>query len=143
MANRIKRSLHLTTLLCLIPALSGCAMLGLTVPAAAIGSGTAGLNYSLTNVAHKTISYPVADVEASLKEALQKMDIQEMERTAKDGTVSFMVVTDKLRIYIDLETVTRTVTSIAVNAKKGLYLKDNATATEIIVQTEKNLEAKQ
>ena len=125
-----------------MPALSGCAMLGLAVPAAAVGSGAAGVNYSFTNVAYKTISYPAADVEASLNEALKKMDIKKMERTEEEGRISFTVVTAKLDIYIDLEKVTRTVTSIEVNAKKGFFLKDKATATEIIVQTEKNLEAK-
>jgi len=34
------------------------------------------------------------------------------------------------------------VTSIHVNAEKGVFVKDKATATEIIVQTEKSLEVK-
>jgi len=34
------------------------------------------------------------------------------------------------------------VTKIEVNAKKGFFLRDKSTATEIIVQTEKNLEEK-
>jgi hypothetical protein len=120
MANIVKRFFDPTTLICLIPALSGCAMLGLAVPAA-VGSGAAGVNYSFTNVAYKTISYLWQMSRPHSNEALQKMDIKEMERTEEDGKVSFMVVTGKLNIYIDLEKVTRTVTSIKVNAKKGSF----------------------
>jgi hypothetical protein len=114
----------------------------LTVPAAAVSGGAAGVNYSVTNNAYKTISYPFADVEAALNKALKKMDIKETKRQKEEGKVSVAAVTRDLDIHIDLEKVTPTVTKIEVNAKKGGFIKDKATATEIIVQTEKNLEVK-
>jgi hypothetical protein len=120
---------------------SGCSLLGFA-GATALSSGAAGVNYTITNVAYKTMSFPAADVETALNKALIKMDIKKMERTAQEDKISVTVVTANLAIYIDLEKVTPTVTSIEVNAKKGFFLKDKATATEIIVQTEKNLEAK-
>jgi hypothetical protein len=141
MTNSVKSFFNLSTLLCLILALSGCAVLGLA-GATAVSGGAAGVDYTFTNVAYKTISYPAADVEAALNKALKKMDIKKMKRTVDEGKVSFTVVTSNLDIYIDLEKVTPTVTSIEVNAKKGIFFKDKATATEIIVQTEKNLEVK-
>jgi hypothetical protein len=141
MANLVKSFFKLSTLLCLVLALSGCTLLGFA-GAAAVSGSAAGVNYTFTNVAYKTISYPVADVEAALNKALRKMDIAKMERTVEEGKISVTVVTRHLNIYIDLEKVTPTVTSIAVNAKKGVFFKDKATATEIIVQTEKNLEVK-
>ena len=142
MANSIKNFFKLSTLLSLVLALSGCALMGLAAAPAAVSSGAAGVNYSFTNNVYKTISYPVADVEAALNKALKKMDIQKMERRAGEGKISVKVVTSHLDIYIDLEKVTPTVTNIEVNAKKGVFFKDKATATEIIVQTEKNLEVK-
>jgi hypothetical protein len=114
---------------------------GRVVPATVSG-GAAGVDYTLTNNAYKTISSPVADVEAALNKALKKMDIKETKRKAEEGKVSVTAVTTNLDIYIDLEKVTPTVTNIEVNAKKGVFFKDKATATEIIVQTEKNLELK-
>jgi len=87
MANLVKSFFKLSTLLCLILALSGCAMMGLAVPAAVSG-GAAGVNYTFTNIAYKTISYPVADVEAALHKALKKMDIKETKRMADEGKVS-------------------------------------------------------
>jgi hypothetical protein len=139
MANSVKSFFKLSTLLCLILALSGCALMGLAVPAAAVSGGAAGVNYTFTNNAYKTISYPVADVEAALDKALNKMGIKETKRKAEEGKVSVTAVTGHLDIYIDLEKITPTVTNIEVNAKKGILFKDKATATEIIVQTEKNL----
>ena len=142
MVNSVKSFFRLSTLSCLVLALSGCAVTGLTVPAAAVSGGAAGVNYSFTNNAYKTISYPVADVEAALNKALKKMDIKETMRKNEEGKVSISAVTSSLDIFIDLEQVTPTVTNIEVNAKKGVFFKDKATATEIIVQTEKNLEVK-
>lgn len=142
MANSVKSFFKLSTLLCLILALSGCALVGLTVPAAAVSGGAGGVNYSFTNNAYKTVSYPIADVEAALNKALKKMDIKETKRKKEEDKVSISAVTGTLDIYIDLEKVTPTVTNIEVNAKKGVFFKDKATATEIIVQTEKNLEVK-
>jgi hypothetical protein len=142
MANLVKSFFKLSTLLCLILALSGCALMGLAVVPAALSGGAAGVDYTFTNNAYKTISYPVADVEAALNKALKKMDIKKTKRKAKEGKVSVTVVTDNLDIYIDLKNVTPTVTNMEVNAKKGVFFKDKATAAEIIVQTEKNLEVK-
>ncbi len=142
MANSVKSFFKLPTLLCLVLALSGCATVGLAVPAAAVSSGAAGVNYSFTNNAYKTISYPVAEVEAALNKALKKMDIKETKREKEEGKVSVAGITSTLHIDIDLTKITPTVTNIEVKAKKGLFLKDKATATEIIVQIEKNLEVK-
>lgn len=141
MANLVKSFFKLSTLLCLILALSGCALMGLAVPAAVSG-GAAGVDYTFTNIAYKTISYPLADVEAALYKALKRMDIKETKRATEEGKISVTAVTGNLDIYIDLEKVTPTATSIEVNAAKGVFFKDKATATEVIVQTEKNLEVK-
>ena len=138
MANLAKRLLKLTTLLCVILVLSGCAMIGLAVPTAVSGCAV-GIDYTFTNIAYKTICYPVADVEAALHNVLKKMDIKETKRETEDGNVGVTAVTGKLNIDIKLEKVTPTVTRIQVNAKEGFIFKDKATATEIIVQTEKKL----
>jgi hypothetical protein len=141
MANLVKRFFKVSTLLCLILALSGCALCLGVIPAAVSG-GSAGVEYTFTNSAYKTISAPVADVEAALHRALKKMSVKETKRKAKEDKVSVTGVAGNLDIYIDLEKVTATVTKIEVKAKKGVFFKDKSTATEIIVQTEENLEVK-
>ncbi len=132
MKNLLKKSL--LTLLAL--QLSACALTPLAVPVAVSGSA-AGIGYTLTNVAYKTISRPEADVEAALRKALKKMDIREKKREASNGVVKVSAETEKLTITIELEKITPTVTRISVDAVKSILVKDKATATEIIVQTEK------
>jgi hypothetical protein len=141
MAKLAKNLFIITTHISLVLVLSGCAATGLAVPAALSG-GMAGVNYSITNVAYKDISHPLADVEVALRKALKKMDIKETDRKAEGSEVNITAITHDLDIDIDLKKVTPTVTSIHVDAKKGVFFKDKATATEIIVQTEKNLEVK-
>ncbi len=136
----LAKSLFITTvLISLALIISGCAATGLAVPAALSGS-VAGVNYSITNVAYKDISHPIAGVEVALHKALKKMDIKETDRKAEEGEVDITAITRDLDIDIDLKKVTPAVTSIHVNAKKDVVVKDKATATEIIVQTEKNLD---
>ena len=88
------------------------------------------------------MSYPFNDVEVALNQALKKMDIKETTFKYNKDNISISAVTETLHIYIDLVKITPTVTKIEVSAKKGLFLKDKATATEIIVQTEKKLVVK-
>lgn len=140
MTNMVKGFFRRAAFFCLVLLSSGCALSSLAVPAAVSG-GAAGVNYSLTNIASKTISYPVADVEEALYKAFSKMRIKRLRREASAGIVSVVASTSRLDIDIDLERVTPTVTNIRVNAKKGLFLKDKATATEIIAQTVDSLEA--
>ena len=142
MANLVKSFIKVSTLLCLIPALSGCALCLGGAVSASVSGGAAGVDYTFTNSAYKTISAPVADVEAALHRVLKKMSIKETKRKAKEDKVSITGVTGHLDIHIDLEKVTATVTKIEVSAKKGVFAKDKSTATEIIEETEKNLEAK-
>ncbi len=142
MTNSLKSFFELFTLLFFIQGLLGCAALGLTVPAAAVSGGAAGVNYSLTNSAYKTMSYSLADVETALKKALKKMDIKETKIERGENEVSVSAIAGHLDIYVELKKITPTVTKIEVTAKKDVVIKDKATATEIIVQTEKNLEVK-
>ncbi len=141
MANLAKSLFIITALISLVLIISGCAATGLAVPAALSGS-VAGVNYSITNVAYKDISHPIADVEIALHKALKKMEIKETDRKAEGDEVNITATTRDLDIDIDLKKVTPTVTSIHVNAKKDVVVKDKATATEIIVQTEDNLKGK-
>ncbi len=126
----------------LIGGLSGCAGLGLTTSAVAVSGGAAGVDYTLTNNAYKTFSYPIAEVRAALQKALRKMEIGETNSMQGEDKISISAATKDLNIDIDLEKVTPTVTKIEVSARKGVFFKDKSTAREIIVQTEKNLEVK-
>ncbi|HMK55128.1 MAG TPA: DUF3568 family protein [Dissulfurispiraceae bacterium] len=115
---------------------SGCASVMLT-------GASGGIAYTLTNVAYKTVSYPIGAVENSVHRALQNMGIDELERKGGDAGVEIIAETRELRISVELDIVTPRTTKISVGAsKKGLFplIKDKATATEVIEQTVKSLE---
>lgn len=119
--------------------LAGCEVLPLALPIM-ISAGGGGVAYTVTNIAYKTVSRPIKQVESALHAALKKMEIKEVKREVTDEGVSVNAATERLEIYIDLEKITPSTTRIKVNAKRSKIFKDKATATEIITQTEKILE---
>ena len=139
--RRCVKKLFLWALCALWPVFfTGCELLPLAASPIVVSGAGGGVAYTLTNIAYKTVSYPIGNVEAALKRALKKMGIKEGERKSTNGVVTINTRTEKLVIEIELERVTPRTTRIKVNAKEGLVLKDKATATEIISQTEKVLE---
>lgn len=123
--------------------ISGCGALPITLAGALpmmVSGASGGVAYTFTNTAYKTFSYPIEAVEGSLHAALIKMDIKEVDSKVKDDGIDITAKTRKLKIYIWIEHVTAFTTRVKVNAKRGAFLKDKATATEIIVQIEKELE---
>lgn len=111
---------------------SGCAALAIT-------GGGLGVGYTFSNIAYKTVNYPIDKVDKAILEASRKMDFKIIDNSETDEGRTIKAATGKLDIYIDLEKVTSTTTRITVNAKDGIIFKDKATATELINQTEKIL----
>ena len=86
MDSRIKifrRSIALGTLLLL----AGCGALPVTItaliPSVLSGAG-GGVAYTVTNIAYKTFSYPIEEVEGANRMALEKMGIEAVERKHKE-----------------------------------------------------------
>ncbi|MFQ5586889.1 MAG: DUF3568 family protein [Thermodesulfobacteriota bacterium] len=137
------QSLKKLIVLSLLLVITGCGALPIAItaliPAVLSGAG-GGVAYTITNVAYKTFSYPIEEVEGANKKALEKMDIEVVERKHKEDKVKITAETKRLKIYITLEIITPATTKIKVNAKRMVVLKDKPTATEIIEQTGKFLE---
>ncbi len=128
-------------LFCLLTfSLNGCAPVGLTLfgVGAGVATGTS-VSYTLDGVAYRTFTAPLPQVESATRTALNKMGIK-IEGTAKteQGKVIKAIGNDR-EIEVELEMVSAKTTRIRTVAKQGVFLKDRATATEIILQTEKIL----
>jgi len=136
-----------TAALLLALLLSGCGALPVTLPSllvpAAVSGAGGGIAYTFTNIAYKTTNHPIGKVRVALRQALRKLAITVKEEKDLDAIIRVRAATERLRIYIDLERVTEKATRIRVNAKRGLILKDKATAIEIITLTEKFLQEKE
>jgi hypothetical protein len=119
----------------LVAALSGCAAVALT----AVGVGMAtGVSHTLGGIVYKTFAAPQPKVRRSTVAALGRMQIKVVE-AKQDGNKEVITARASDRnIEVEIESLTPNTTRVAVTAiKDGGIIRDAATATEIILQTEK------
>lgn len=115
--------------------LGGCAAVALTT----LGVGMAtGVSHTLGGIVYKTFTAPHANVKKATLGALNRMQIQV---TGAKRSGSSEVITARAGdrdVEIELEALTPNTTRMLVTARKdGGMLRDGATATEIILQTER------
>lgn len=117
---------------------SGCTPVAVT--ALGIG-GAVGVNHTLSGIVYKTFTEPLPKVKRATLTALQQMAISvEKSETTEQGEI----ITAKARnraIEVELEALTPKTTRMRVTADSDGIFKDAATATEIILQTERALPA--
>jgi hypothetical protein len=120
--------------------LNGCAAVGLTLfgVGAGVTTGTA-VSYTLDGIAYRTFTASLPQVEHATLLALSKMGIK-VESTQKidEGEEIKAKAVDR-QIEIELQAISSKTTRIRAVAKEGVFFKDRATATEIILQTERIL----
>ena len=117
--------------------LTGCDPITLT----ALGVGAAaGVQHTLTGIAYKTFSQPLPKVRTAVNGALSTMDIKIGATEKIDNGVRIKARAADRDIEIDLEALTSKTTRMKSTARNGLFM-DSSTATEIILQTEKQLGA--
>ena len=120
--------------------LQGCAAVGLALfsVGAGVTTGTS-VGYTLDGIAYRTFTASLPQVENATRTALDRMGIK-IEATSKvDQGKAIKAIASDREIEIELEMVSAKTTRIRTVAKQGLFFKDRATATEIIMQTEKAL----
>jgi hypothetical protein len=130
----------LPLLILLLSPLSGCAAVGLTLfgVGAGVTTGTA-VSYTLDGVAYRTFTASLPQVETATLSALKGMGIRvEGREKSEQGKLIRATGADR-EIEVELEVISSNTTRIKTVAKQGVFFKDRATATEIILQTEKAL----
>ena len=115
--------------------LGGCVAVGLT----ALGVGMAtGVSHTLSGIVYKTFSAPSSSVETATRSALSRMQIKVLDTKRNGTTKTIKAKAGDRDIEVELEALTPNTTRMTVTAKKdGGILRDGATATEVILQTEK------
>ncbi len=119
---------------------SGCASVGMTLfgVGAGVTTGTS-VAYTLDGIAYRTFTAPLPQVESAARTALDRMGIRVASTAKIDQGKAIRAVSNDREIEIELEMVSLKTTRIRTVAKQGIFFKDRATATEIIIQTEKVL----
>jgi hypothetical protein len=121
--------------------LNGCAApvaLTLLGVGAGVTTGTA-VSYTMDGIAYRTFTAPLTQVERATLTALSDMGMK-IEGTEKidEGKAIKAKGVDR-QIEIELQAISPKTTRIRTVAKDGVFFKDRATATEIILQTERIL----
>ncbi|MGE5215772.1 MAG: DUF3568 family protein [Chloroflexota bacterium] len=139
MTNR-KIRFHGAAFLISLLLLQSCAGVGLTLfgVGAGVTTGTS-VSYTLDGIAYRTFTAPLPQVETATRTALDRMGIKVEATSQIEQGKAIKAMTEDREIEIELERVSPRTTRIRTVAKQGLFFKDRATATEIIIQTEKAL----
>jgi len=116
-------------------ALIGCVPIALT--AAGVGMAT-GTSHTLGGIVYKTFAAPQVKVQRATIAALRRMQIKVDETKRDDNKELINARAADRDIAIEIEALTPNTTRVTVTAtKSGGIIRDSATATEIILQTEK------
>jgi hypothetical protein len=120
--------------------LSGCAAVGMTLfgVGAGVATGTS-VSYTLDGIAYRTFTAPISQVEGATRTALDRMGIKIQGTSKTEQGKAIKALSNDRQIEIELEMVSPKTTRIRTVARQGLFFKDRATATEIIMQTERVL----
>jgi hypothetical protein len=123
--------------LCLL-ALAGCEPLAISLVGA--GAGTA-LRYGFDGVAYRTFTAPAPEVMQASLAALAEMGIGLESTDRFEGGEVIYARTAKRTIEIEVEPISARATRVRIAAKNGGLFYDNATASEIVAQTERLLQS--
>ena len=122
-------------------ATSGCAAVALTL--FGVGAGVAagsGVSYTLDSIAYKTFSTSEETLRAATLKSLKRMDMAVKENQPTDAGRKIMAQAGDREVEIEVDRLTGKTSRMRVNVKQGWFFKDRATATEIIIQTERTLD---
>ena len=115
--------------------LGGCAAVGLT--ALGVGMST-GVGHTLGGMVYKTFTASQGQVKKATYGALQKMQVKVVKTERSGSSETIHARAGDRDIEVELEALTPNTTRMKVTAKQdGGILRDGATATEVILQTEK------
>ena len=118
--------------------LAGCEPIAISLLGA--GAGTA-LRYGFDGVAYRTFTAPAPDVRQASLAALEEMGIRLESTDTFEGGEVIYARSAKRTIEIEVEPISARATRVRIAARNGGLFYDNATASEIVAQTERLLQS--
>jgi hypothetical protein len=123
--------------LCLAVCLAGCQPLAMSVAGA---GASAAVGASLAGVSYRTFTAPLAVVRKASMAALENMGMVLESSSSFEGGEIIYARAAQRTIEIELEPLSQRATRMRVSTRDGGFFYDAATASEIVVQTQKVLE---
>jgi hypothetical protein len=118
--------------------LAGCEPLAITM--LGVGAGTA-VRYGIDGVTYRTFTAPAPVVKQASLAALERMGITLGSTGRFEGGELISAHSDNRAIQIEIEPISPKATRIRIAARNGWLFYDNATASEIVAQTERLLDS--
>jgi hypothetical protein len=135
-----RRALSVLVIATATVALHGCAALALPVFSAVVGTATGvGVGHALDGITYKTFSAPVGVLSRATVMTLDRLDMPVMDVEHTEAGQSITAQAGDRTIEIELDRLTAITTRMRVVATKSWLVRDRATATEVISQTERTL----
>lgn len=120
--------------------LAGCSSAMQPFAMALAGAGTTSIvSHGLSGTAYRTFTHPVEEVKAAALESLSLMGIRVEGFEAVEHGQLILGSARQRTIEVELEQVSKKATRMRVVTRNGGIFYDAATATEIVLQTEKAL----
>jgi hypothetical protein len=136
----LEKKIHTTHALAILLAvcvpLTGCESLALV--AAGVG-GSAAVSHTLNGITYRTFTAPMTRVKNASMAALERMGVKGPHASKIEHGELIEARANSREIEIELESLTANTTRMKVIARDGGVFYDSATATEIILQTERQL----
>lgn len=117
--------------------MTGCMPLGLT--ALGVGGSTA-VSHTLNGITYRTFTASSSKVKRAAMIALERMEIKVLSTTREDKIEFLNATANGRTIQVQVEPLTSNTTRMRVTARSSGLIYDSATATEIILQTERVME---
>ena len=130
----LARAATVATAVALLPACEP-----LSIMAAGVG-GSAAVSHTLGGITYRTFTAPASDVKNASIGALNRMGLRVVgTQKGENGAQIVKALGNDREIEITFEPISASTTRMRVIARNGSIFFDSATATEIILQTEKRL----
>lgn len=119
----------------------GCAAVGIALLGVGIGTAAGqGISYTLDSVAYKTFTAPLEGLETATFRSLERMDIAVQSTEDIEEGRKITAQAREREIEIELDRLTARTSRMRVSVQQGWFVKDRATAAEIIMQTAQTLD---
>ena len=121
----------------------GCAGIGLALFGVGAGiSGGTGVSYTLDSIAYKTFAASETELRAATLQTFKRMAIEVTETQKTESGTDMTATAGDRTVEVEIDRITARTSRMRVVVKKGWFLRDRATAGEIIVQTADTLDSK-
>ena len=114
--------------------------LGAAALSAGVGNAVrAGTEYTVTGTAYRTFTLSLEDLAAVVRRTMDRMDLPVTEAEAHGTKLKLAAQGIDCTVQLSLTSISGTVTRLGISVKRGIILRDRATASEIVTQIEQSV----